>query len=324
LGGLTDKRILMRDRSKELQRASWIGIAGNTLLAIGKIIIGFISGSFAVIGDGIDTATDVLTYIITLITARIISKPPDPKYPYGYKKAETSATKILAFIIFFAGAELFLSTLRQLISGELREMPGIIAIYVTLLSILGKAILAYWQFRIGKRINSQMIIANARNMKNDVLISSSVLLGLLFTFVFDMPVFDRITAMAVSIWIIKVAFDIYKESNLEMMDGLKDTTIYDKIFQSVDEVEGAHNPHRIRVRKIAELYLIALDIEVDKDTTVSDAHLLAKEVENRLKINIDNIFDILVHIEPLGNIEGDESVGMSKENLNLKTNFKPI
>ena len=84
------------------------------------------------------------------------------------------------------------------------------------------------------------------------------------------------------------------------------------------------DPHRIRVRKIAELYLIALDIEVDKDTTVSDAHLLAKEVENRLKINIDNIFDILIHIEPLGNIEGDESVGMSKENLNLKTNFKPI
>jgi cation diffusion facilitator family transporter len=314
----------MRDRSIELQRASWIGIAGNSLLAILKILIGFISGSFAVIGDGIDTATDVLTYIITLITARIISKPPDPKYPYGYKKAETAATKILAFIIFFAGAELFLSTLRQLISGELREMPGMLAIYVTVLSILGKAFLAYWQFRIGKRINSQMIIANASNMRNDVMISSSVLLGLIFTFVFKMPVFDSITAMAVSIWIIKVAFDIYKESNLEMMDGLKDTTIYNKIFQSVEEVEGAYNPHRIRVRKISELFLIALDIEVDKDTKVSDAHLIAKQVEIRLKVNIDNIFDILIHIEPLGNVEGDESVGISKENLNLKSGFKVV
>lgn len=315
---------LMQNRSQELKRASWIGITGNALLAILKILIGFISGSFAVIGDGIDTATDVLTYVITLITARIISKPPDPKYPYGYKKAETSATKILAFIIFFAGAELFLSTLRQLISGELREMPGILAIYVTVLSIIGKTILAGWQFRIGKRINSQMIIANARNMRNDVLISSSVLLGLLFTFVFNMPVFDSITAMAVSIWIIKVAFDIYKESNLEMMDGLNDTTIYNKIFQSVEEVEGAHNPHRIRVRKIAELYLIALDVEVDKDTKVSDAHVIAKQVEIRLKSNIDNIFDILIHIEPLGNVEGDESVGISKENLNLKTGYNTI
>jgi len=316
--------MLMRNRSTELQRASWIGIAGNALLAVLKILVGFISGSFAVIGDGIDTATDVLTYVITLIAARIISNPPDPKYPYGYKKAETSATKILAFIIFFAGAELFLSTIRQLISGELREMPMMIAIYVTGLSIVGKSILAYWQSRIGKRINSQMIIANARNMRNDVLISSSVLLGLLFTFILKMPVFDSITGMVVSIWIIKVAFDIYKESNLEMMDGLKDTNIYSKIFQSVEEVEGAFNPHRIRVRKIAELYLIALDIEVDKDTKVSDAHLIAKQVENRLKVNIDNIFDILIHIEPLGNIEGDELVGISKDNLHLKTGFKTV
>jgi cation diffusion facilitator family transporter len=314
----------MRERSKELQRASWIGIAGNAFLAMMKIFVGFISGSFAVIGDGIDTASDVLTYVITLITSRIISKPPDPKYPYGYKKAETAATKVLAFIIFFAGAELFLSTVRQLFAGEVREMPGMIAIYVTVLSIIGKTILSQWQFRIGKRINSQMIIANARNMKNDVLISSSVLLGLVFTFIFEMPVFDRITAMAVSVWIIKVAFDIYKESNMEMMDGVKDTTIYNKIFQSVEEVEGAHNPHRIRVRKISELYLIALDIEVDKDTRVSEAHLIAKAVENQLKHNIDNIFDILVHIEPLGNVEGDESIGISKEHMHFKHGFKAI
>jgi cation diffusion facilitator family transporter len=315
---------LMQNRSNELQRASWIGIAGNAILAFLKILIGFISGSFAVIGDGIDTATDVLTYVITLITARIISKPPDPKYPYGYKKAETSATKILAFIIFFAGAELFLSTLRQLFSNEVREMPGIIAVYVTVFSIIGKTILAQWQFRIGKRISSQMIIANARNMRNDVFISSSVLTGLLFTFVFKMPIFDRITALAVSLWIIKVAFDIYKESNLEMMDGVKDTTIYDKIFLSVEEVAGAFNPHRIRVRKISELYLIALDIEVDKDSKVSEAHLIAKQVEDRLKLNIDNIFDILVHIEPLGNVEGDESIGISKEYLGANSGYKTI
>ena len=130
--------------------------------------------------------------------------------------------------------------------------------------------------------------------------------------------------MAVSIWIIKVAFDIYKESNIEMMDGVKDTNIYDKIFLSVEEVDGAYNPHRIRVRKISEFYLIALDIEVDKDTKVSEAHLIAKQLKTGSSINIDNIFDILVHIEPLGNIEGDESVGISKENMHLKRGSRPF
>ena len=73
-------------------------------------MIGFIASSYAVIGDGIDTSTDIITYIIILFTARIIAKPPDKKFPYGYKKAETSATKILAFVIFFAGAQLLISS----------------------------------------------------------------------------------------------------------------------------------------------------------------------------------------------------------------------
>ena len=93
----------MKERTLQIKQASWVGIIGNTLLAAVKILVGFISGSLAVIGDGIDTLSDVLTYVITLFTARLISKPPDPKYPYGYKKAETISTKVLSFIIFFAG-----------------------------------------------------------------------------------------------------------------------------------------------------------------------------------------------------------------------------
>lgn len=303
------------NRTEELKRASWIGIIGNAFLAVIKILIGFISGSFAVIGDGIDTLSDVLTYIITLFTCRIIGKPPDHKYPYGYKKAETISTKVLSFIIFFAGAQLLISAVGKIISGETREMPGVIAIYVTVLSIIGKGILAAWQFKIGKRTESSMIIANARNMRNDILISLSVLVGLFFTFVLEMPVFDLITALFVSLYIIKVAFGIFRESNMELMDGVKDTAIYHKIFKAVDEVEGAHNPHRIRVRQLANMYLIAMDIEVDKNITVMKAHEISKNVEKRLRERIPNIYDILIHIEPEGNIEEDEVYGISKENI---------
>jgi len=217
---------LTKDRSYYIKRASWIGIIGNGVLAIAKIVIGFIASSFAVIGDGIDSSTDIFTYIIILITARIIVKPPDKKFPYGYKKAETSATKILAFIIFFAGAQLLISTSTQLFTGVTRELPSIIAIYVTLFSIVGKAILAMWQFKIGKKIDSNMIIANARNMRNDIFISLSVLLGLVFTFTLNMPILDNITALLVSLWIIKEAVGIYRESNLEMMDGVSSSFFF--------------------------------------------------------------------------------------------------
>jgi cation diffusion facilitator family transporter len=303
------------DRNFQLKRASWIGIVGNGILAVFKIVIGFVSGSLAVIGDGIDTLSDVLTYIITLFTTRLISKPPDYKYPYGYRKAETISTKVLSFIIFFAGAQLLISTASRIISGEEREMPSIIAIYVTILSIIGKGILAAWQFKIGKQNDSSMIIANAKNMRNDILISASVLVGLVFTFVLKMPILDLITAMFVSLWIIKVAFNIFQETNMELMDGLPDTDVYFKIFKSVEAVKEAHNPHRIRVRKLADVLLIALDIEVDGDFSVNEAHEIAVQVEQKLKQNIPNIYDVLVHIEPSGNIETDEVYGISKENL---------
>lgn len=306
---------MTKDRSYHIKKASWIGIIGNSFLAIAKIVIGFIASSYAVIGDGIDSSSDILTYIIILITARIIAKPPDKKFPYGYKKAETSATKILAFVIFFAGAQLMISTGKQLYLGGEREMPTYLAIYVTLFSIVGKAILAMWQFKIGNQINSNMIIANARNMRNDIFISLSVLIGLVFTFILDMPIFDNITALLVSLWIIKEAIGIYRESNLEMMDGVKDTTIYYKIIKAVDAVEGAFNPHRIRVRNLANMYLIALDVEVDQDIKVREAHEISKKVEAKLKENIENIYDILVHIEPLGNIEHDETFGISQHDI---------
>ena len=306
---------MTKDRTYHIKKASWIGIIGNSFLAVAKIVVGFIAASYAVIGDGIDTSSDIITYIIILFTARIIAKPPDKKFPYGYKKAETSATKILAFVIFFAGAQLLISTSKQLFEDVHRELPSTIAIYVTIFSIVGKSILAIWQFRIGKKIDSNMIIANARNMRNDILISVSVLTGLTFTFLLNMPILDNVTALIVSLWIIKEAIGIYRESNLEMMDGVKDTNIYYKIIKAVDEVEGAFNPHRIRVRNLANMYLIALDIEVDQNIKVQEAHEISKNVETKLKENIENIYDILVHIEPLGNVEHDETYGISENDI---------
>jgi cation diffusion facilitator family transporter len=305
----------MLDRSRELVRASYIGIVGNLFLAAAKIIVGFLAGSFAVISDGIDTFIDILTYLITLIASKIISKPPDLKYPFGYKKAETVATKLLSFVIFFAGAQLLVSSVKRIVANEPWAMPGSAALIVTVISILGKTVLSLWQYRIGRRTNSDMLIANAKNMRNDIFISLSVFVGLFFTFVLKLPVLDLITAIAISIWIMKVAFTIFMDTSRELMDGVKDISVYNRIIKSVDDVKGAYNPHRIRVRKLADMLMIALDIEVDENISVSDAHRVAKNVERRLKEDIGNVYDVVVHIEPLGNVEKDENFGVSRNHL---------
>jgi len=302
-------------RQKTIIKASWVSIAGNFLLALLKIVLGILAGSMAVVADGIDSATDIATSFITLVTARILSRPPNIKYPYGYEKADTVATKALSFIIFFAGAQLAISTLSRIINGEIPEIPSIVAIYVTIFSIISKLSLSFYLIKTGKNVNSSMLEANGKNMQNDVLISSSVLIGLIFTFALKLPVLDLITALAVSIWIMKVALQIFFKTNIELMDGMKDPILYCELFNAVKKVKGAHNPHRVRVRKIGNFHMISMDIEVEPLMTVNDAHEIASMVENEIKKNIPNVYDIVVHVEPLGNVEKEEKFGLREKDV---------
>src|SRR5512133_3624553 len=132
----------MAEREQEIKNASWVGIFGNGFLSVIKITAGLISGSLAVVADGVDSSSDIITSVITLVTARILTKPPNKKYPYGYYKADTIATKLLSFIIFFAGAQLLITSVKKLISGTVTEMPAKLAIYITVISIVGKLLLA--------------------------------------------------------------------------------------------------------------------------------------------------------------------------------------
>ncbi len=305
----------MSIETDEIKKASWVGIGGNAFLAVLKIVIGLIAGSLAVVADGIDSSSDILTSVITLLTARVMAKPPNIRYPYGYGKADTIATKGLSFIIFFAGAQLMITSIRKLISGGPHEIPSLIAIFVTLFSIAIKLLLARYQFKTGKKVQSAMLIANGKNMQNDVIISSSVLIGLIFTHVLHMPVIDTIAALAVSGWILKVAFEIFMQTNTDLMDGTKDPSIYNKIFDVIDTVPGVKNPHRVRVRKIGNQLMVAIDIEIDGNLTLYEAHHLSHDVEKSLKSQIDNVFDVAIHIEPIGDNIQEKNVGLSRDTL---------
>jgi len=299
-------------REQVLIRSSNISATGNAILSASKIAVGVIAGSLAVIGDGIDSATDVLISVVMIFTARIMTRPPDRKYVYGYEKAESIATKILSMIIFYAGIQMLVSSVQSFFSSNEKEMPSIIAIYVTVFSIAGKLALAWFQYRQGKKVNSSMLIANAVNMRNDVLISVSVLVGLGFTFILKMPILDSVTGFIVGLFILKSSISIFMDSNVELMDGVKDEGIYKKIFEAVDNTPGASNPHRVRSRHVGNLYLIELDIEADPDITIKEAHDITEAVENNIRRKVENVYDIVIHVEPRGECSQNEKFGMDK------------
>ena len=286
-----NQNMLTQDiRTKIVRTASFIALGGNLLLCVLKLTVGLISGSLSVLGDCIDTATDVGIAVMA----------------------------VLAFIIMFAGIQLFIASINKLIQvhqGAILPMPQRIAIIVTAISIAGKLLLALNQYLLGKQAQSLMILANARNMVNDIVISVSVLIGFIISILFNAPYFDPLVALLVSCWIIKSAITLFIELNVELMDGNTNKQLYEQLFSAVAAIPGVKNPHRARIRKMANLWDIDLDIEVDGSMPVSEAHIIAEKTSLVIKNTLGNVYDIVIHIEPYNSDREGECYGLSTEDV---------
>ena len=315
-------------RLRLITLAGWIALLGNLLLAVIKLGAGIASGSLAVLGDGLDSATDVSIACMTLIVSKIIQQPSDKEHPWGHGRAETTATMVVAFIIFYAGMQLCLSSGKHILdllsTNSLSHKPtqenslsGGIALTATTISIAGKLLLAWCQHRLGKKSGSMMVLANARNMATDSIISISVLVGLAAAQLLKLPVIDPVVAFLVGLLVLKNAVSLFMEMNLELMDGNQNKELYRTLFAAVRTVEGVSNPHRVRIRKIASRWDIDMDIEVDAYISLHDAHELAEQVEAAVRQAIPDVYDIMVHMEPEGHSSHhpEEQYGLSESDL---------
>ena len=300
------------DKTRTIRVAALTALIGNAVLACLKIAAGLLAGSGALVADGVDSSADVVISAIALAVVRIISKPADTKHPWGHRRAETVATAFLSFTLFFVGAQLIINAVRKLISGQTQAVSSTLAIVITCVSIAGKSVLAWSQYRLGKRAGSAMVKANGKNMASDVLISLGVLAGLVISKLTGLARADTVIAMLIGAWIIKTATGIFLEANLELMDGNGDIEPYRAIVDAVNAVEGAATPHRARVRRIAKFWDIAFDIDVDPHCTVSEAHDIASRVEREIKLRLEDVFDVMIHIEPRGDC-ADETFGLSED-----------
>jgi len=312
-----DLKLEMDRKTRLIKTASLTALVGNAVLAVAQIVTGIHAGSLAVIGNGIDSSTDVVIAIMSLVVARIISRPADEEHPWGHGRAETVATAMLAFILFFAGAQLVINSGRDIIFGAEREVPEMPALIVTLVVIVGKLLLAWSLYASGKKADSLMLKANAKNMSADVLLSVGVLAGLGFSMLFGIGVIDSWAAVLVGLWVIKSALGIFLEVNTELMDGGSNSVFYKTVFDAAKSVEGAEHPHRVRMRRVAGFWDIDIDIEVPPEKTVSEAHGIACRVEAAIKERLENVYDIVVHVEPAGDME-NEGYGLSEKNFSAK------
>jgi cation diffusion facilitator family transporter len=300
---------------KSLKKITTLAVFTNTILAGLKILTGLIFNSMSILADGIDSSTDILTSTIVFFSTRFSSKPPDKLHPYGHYKIENIAAKIISFIMFYAGISLAIESIKRLINREYFTIIGLIPLIITLISIAGKVILFLIEYRAGKKYNKQSIIAEALNMRNDILLSSLVFVGIFLNKI-GLPWMDPLVGFIISIFIIKVSFEIFSENFYSLMDGIHpgEEWLYDTVFESCKQCKGVYNPHKVRIRKIGNKYDIDMDIEVDPNLTVQEAHEITNCLKSKISQSLeDKLFDIVIHVEPISNVES-EPYGLNENN----------
>jgi len=303
------ERVETQDRTKIVRNASIIALIGNIFICILKLGLAYLTSSLSILGDGIDSGADIVIAIMSLVVSFVIKMPQNKKYPYGKVRAETIASLVLSLIIIIIGLQLILSSIKKLIFPSISGMDErfkMLSILVIISSIVLKLLLALNQFFLAKKAKSTIILANAKNMSNDVLLSSSVLIGICCTYYFHLAILDAIVAIFIALLIIKSGFSLFWELHVELMDGNNNHILYKKLFTIIDKMPNVYNPHRARIRKMAHLFDISFDIELDANKTLLEAHTITEELTKKIKLNIENVYDVVIHMEPYGCINSEE------------------
>jgi cation diffusion facilitator family transporter len=278
---------------------SFVSAAVNLFLVAVKLVFGVITGSAALIADGVHSLADLLTDILTLVAVQLGRTEADDTHPYGHGKFETFGALGLSLVLMATGAYLFYEAAVIVYTGApLSPLPAI-ALYAAAISVVANELLFRYCLREGKRVHSNVIIANAWHHRADGLSSLAALVGIGLS-VAGFPLFDPLAAALVALVVMKMAYKIGRESFDELVDAAVDTPTQERINALITEAAGVRDCHMMRARKLGGEILVDVHVDVDSHISVSEGHIIAERVEHALKKNIEAVADVVVHIDPKG------------------------
>ncbi len=293
----------MHDRGQEIRRITVVGAIVNIILTIFKIIAGVLGRSAAMVADGIHSLSDLLSDIVVLVFTHISSKGKDKNHSFGHGKFETMATLIVSVILVAVGAKLMADGVASIIgvmNGNSIPLPGSIALWAAIGSIIIKEILYHATIRTARRTNSPVVLANAWHHRSDALSSIGALTGIAGAMILGekWTILDPIASCCISIAIIVVAVKMSLPSLAELLETSLPEEIEKNIISIANSVQGVENIHELKTRRNGISYIIDAHIVVDPHISVTEAHNIATDVENALKEKYGNETQINIHIEP--------------------------
>ncbi len=283
---------------QEVTRAALLGLAVNFALGAVKITGGVVSGSYALIADGVNSLGDVFTSVIILFALRVAQRPPDAEHPYGHTRAEAIAASNVALLIIVSALAIGWEALRRF--WDPHDLPPNWTLWIAGCNVVIKEALYRYKIGVGKRTGSQSIIANAWDHRSDALCSLAVLVGLAVVR-WGGPKFiwgDEAAALVVVAAILWSGMLLFRSSANELMDVQAGDELVEAIRAIAASEPGVQGIEKLWVRKSGLEYFADIHIEVDPHLTVAEGHRIGHRVKDRLLGHFSALRDVLVHLEP--------------------------
>ncbi len=280
------------------RRVALASIIVSGSLAVSKILIGWIGRSTSVVADGVESAGDVVASAIVLFGLMIAARPPDEKHPYGHGRFEMLTGLAVGVILGVGGIGICVRSLDKLT--ELHPPPAFYTVWPLLASIVLKGTMSTLKFRVGRRIQSAALVADAWNDMVDILSALAALTALSLT-LYDPNRFifaDHFGGFAVGVIVCFTAIRVVRDTSLQLMDTMPDQQLMDRIRDVTLKVPGVYGVEKCYARKTGFQYHVDLHLELDPDMTVRESHELAHAVRLQIMEALDWVADVLVHVEP--------------------------
>ncbi len=290
----------------EAGRVVWRGLITNVLLACGQVGVGILGRSTALVADGFHTLSDLLSDTLVLLASRFGARAADQDHPYGHARIETAGAFGLSLVLLGAGIGIALHAADILGHPGRLAPPSLSALAMALVAIGVKEGLYWYTQRAAQRLRSQLLHANAWHYRTDVFSSAVVAVGITGSLlgVHDL---DAIAAIGVAILIVRMGASIGWQAMRELVDTGLEAEKLERIRQVILSIDGVRTLHLLRTRRTGGLALIDVHILVDSTVSVSEGHQIAEMVRLTLMNRVENIADVLVHIDP----EDDEHAAVN-------------
>ena len=288
------------DFCKVANRVSFITIIGNVILSVVKFLAGIIAHSNAMISDAVHSASDVFSTIVVIIGIKLASKEADKEHPYGHERLECVAAIVLAMVLIITGLGIGAEALKNIVQGNYSDLqvPGILALITAIVSIVSKEAM-YWYTRYyAKKIDSSALMADAWHHRSDAFSSIGALVGIGGARV-GFPVMDSIASLVIFVFIVKAAYDIFKDAMDKMLDHSCDEETEKQIYDCVMKNEHVRGIDLLQTRIFGNKIYVDVEIQLYASYTLEEAHNIAETVHKDIEDSFPKVKHIMVHVNPV-------------------------